>query len=56
MHAKFGRKTLREETTQRPRRRCEDDITIDIREIGGEMWIGFIWLRIWDSCGLLLTW
>jgi hypothetical protein len=36
-----GKRPLR-----RPRRRWEDGIRMDLREIGGGMWIGFGWLRI----------
>jgi hypothetical protein len=31
---------------ERPRRRWEDGITMDLREIGWGVWIGFDWLRI----------
>jgi hypothetical protein len=34
----------------RPRRRCVDNIKMDLTEIG---WIGLIWLRIGTSGGLL---
>jgi hypothetical protein len=37
----------------RPRRRWEDNIRMDQREIGLGMWIGFIWLRIGTDGGLL---
>jgi hypothetical protein len=30
----------------RPRRRWEDGIRMDLREIGGRVWSGFSWLRI----------
>jgi hypothetical protein len=30
----------------RPRRRCEDRIRMDLREIGWGVWIGFDWLGI----------
>jgi hypothetical protein len=33
-------------TPGRPRRRWEDGIRIDVREIGSGVWIGFSWLRI----------
>jgi hypothetical protein len=39
----------------RYRHRWEDNIKIDIREIGLEGVDGFIWLRIETSCGLLRT-
>jgi hypothetical protein len=35
----------------RPRRRWEDGIRMDLREIGWVLWIGFDWLRIGNSCG-----
>jgi hypothetical protein len=38
----------------RPRRRWEDGIRVDLREIGlGGVWSGFIWLRIGTVGGLL---
>jgi hypothetical protein len=39
----------------RPRRRWEDNIKMDLREIGrgGVVWTGLIWLRIGTSGGLL---
>jgi hypothetical protein len=37
----------------RPRRRWEDGIRMDLREIGLGMWIGFDWLRTGTSGGLL---
>jgi hypothetical protein len=37
----------------RPRRRWEDGIRMDLREIGWGVWIGFDWLRVGSSGGLL---
>jgi hypothetical protein len=38
----------------RPRRRWEDGIRMDLREIGlGGVWIGFDWLRTGTGGGLL---
>jgi hypothetical protein len=38
----------------RPRRRWEDEIKMDLGEIGwGGVWSGFIWLRIGTVGGLL---
>jgi hypothetical protein len=38
----------------RPRRRWEDGIKMDLREIGsGGVWSGFSWLRIGNVGGLL---
>jgi hypothetical protein len=36
---------MKEETTPRSEHRWEDNIRIDIREIHGKVWTGFIWLR-----------
>jgi len=36
---------------ERPRRRWEGNITMDVQEVGA--WTGLIWLRIWaggDTC------
>jgi hypothetical protein len=40
-------------TLGRPRRRWVDNIKIDLREIGWEVWIGFIWFSIRSSGELL---
>jgi hypothetical protein len=37
----------------RPRRRWEDNIKMDLREIGWVLWTGLIWLRIRSGEGLL---
>jgi hypothetical protein len=37
----------------RPRRRWEDNIKMDLREIGFGLWIGFTGLRIGTGGGLL---
>jgi hypothetical protein len=37
----------------RPRRRWEDGIGMDLREIGLGVWIGFDWLRRGTGGGLL---
>jgi hypothetical protein len=37
----------------RPRRRWEDGIIMDLREIGWGLWIGFDWLKIGTSGELL---
>jgi hypothetical protein len=37
----------------KPRRRWEDEIRMDLREIGLGVWIGFDWLRIGTGGGLL---
>jgi hypothetical protein len=36
-----------------PRRRWEDGMKMDLREIGLGVWIGFDWLRIGTGGGLL---
>jgi hypothetical protein len=38
---------------ERPRRRWEDGIIMDLREIGWGVWSGFTWLRIGTVGGLL---
>jgi hypothetical protein len=38
---------------ERPRRRWEDGIKMDLREIGWGVWSGFAWLRIGTVGGLL---
>jgi hypothetical protein len=37
----------------RPRRRWEDNIKMDLQEVGWGTWIGLIWLRIGTVGGLL---
>jgi hypothetical protein len=39
----------------RPRRRWEDNMKMDLQEVGcgGMEWIGSIWLRIWTGGGQL---
>jgi hypothetical protein len=38
---------------ERPRRRWEDGIKMDLRKFGWGVWIGFIWLGIGIAGGLL---
>jgi hypothetical protein len=38
---------------ERPRRRWEDGIRMDLRETGWGVWSGFTWLRIGTVGGLL---
>jgi hypothetical protein len=37
----------------RPRRRWEDNIEMDLQEVGWETWTGLIWLRIGKADGLM---
>jgi hypothetical protein len=37
---------------ERPKRRWKDGIRMDLREIGWEVWSGFILLRTGTGCGL----
>jgi hypothetical protein len=37
----------------RPRRRWEDTIKMDLREVGWGAQTGLIWLRIWTGGGVL---
>jgi hypothetical protein len=41
-------------TLGRPRRRWEDNIKMNIQEMGWRTWTGLIWLRIGTGGGLLL--
>jgi hypothetical protein len=43
IHTKCGRKTLREETTQKTRHKWEDNIRMDLRERG---WEGVDWIHL----------
>jgi hypothetical protein len=43
-----GRRTL-----ERPRRRWEDNVKMDLQEVGWGAWTGLIWLRIGTGGGLL---
>jgi hypothetical protein len=49
----FVRKPEGKRPHGRPRRRWEDNIRIDLREIG-MVWTGFVWLRIANSGGLFV--
>jgi hypothetical protein len=37
----------------RPRRRLEDNIKMDLQEVGWRAWTGFVWLRIGTGGGHL---
>jgi hypothetical protein len=49
----FGGKARRKETTGKTKARWEDEIRVDLREIGLGVWIGFDWLRTGAGGGLL---
>jgi hypothetical protein len=49
----FGGKTRRKRPLERPRRRWEDGIKVELREIGWRVWSGFNWLKIGTVDGLL---
>ena len=40
----------------RPRRRWENNIKIDLQEVGWGAWTGFIWLRVGTGGQILYTW
>jgi len=46
-------KTCGKEPLGRPRRRWEDNIKMDLQEVGWWAWTGLIWLRICTGGGLL---
>jgi len=53
---KIHKKFLSGKLKWRPRRRREDNIRIDLREIRWEgVWTGFIWLRTRNSNEMLWT-
>jgi hypothetical protein len=49
----FGGKPKGKRPLGEPTRRREDNIKMDLREIGWVAWTGLIWLRIRSSGGLL---
>jgi hypothetical protein len=46
-------KTEGKSPLERPRSRWENELKIDLREIGWGVWSGFTWLRIGTVGGLL---
>jgi hypothetical protein len=46
----FGRVTLGKKSSWKTR---EDDIKMDLREVGCGAWTGLNWLRMGTGCGLL---
>jgi hypothetical protein len=55
IHVIFCGKARRKRPLGRPRRRWENNIKIDLREIYGVVWTGFFWLRIETGRKLLRT-
>jgi hypothetical protein len=49
----FGWEARRQKTTGRPKHRWEDNIKMNLREIGIDGGTGFSWLRTGSSGGLL---
>jgi hypothetical protein len=49
----FGGKARRKRPLERPRRRWDDGMKMDLREIGLGVWSGLSWLRIGTVGGLL---
>jgi hypothetical protein len=47
------KKSEEERKLGKPKRMWEDNINVNLREIGGVVSIGFIWFRIW-AIGWLL--
>jgi len=46
-------KLKRKRTLGRPRRKCEYNIKMNLREVGKEAYTGFIWIRLGTGGGLL---
>jgi hypothetical protein len=44
---------LQERTLRRPRRKWEDNIKVDVQEIGFGAWTSFIWLTVAIGGGML---
>jgi hypothetical protein len=53
VHTQFAGKADGKRPLRRPRRRREDHIRKELREIGCEVWTGCIWPRIGITGGLL---
>jgi hypothetical protein len=53
MHTGFWREIQKERDQKEDKRRWEDNIKMDFRDIyDGAVWTGFIWLRIGISGGI----
>jgi hypothetical protein len=52
VHRVFVGKPEGKRPLERPRRRWEDGIRTDLREMPARVWIGFTWLRIGTGGGL----
>jgi hypothetical protein len=50
----LGGKSERKRSLGRPRRGWEDNIRMDLREIGRKVWTGLTWLRLGTNGGLFL--
>ena len=56
MYTGFWWGNLRErDHSEDTRRRWEDNIKMDIQDVGWGAWTGFIWLRTWTCGGHLST-
>jgi hypothetical protein len=52
-HAKFRQEIHVKFWTEKLRHRWEDNIRMDLREVSGKQWTGFIWFRIGAGSRLL---
>jgi hypothetical protein len=50
---KFWWENLQERTTRRPTHTHMDNIKMDLKETGWEVWTGFMWLNVTTRGGLL---
>ena len=55
VHTGFGRETWGKEPLVRPKRRCENNIKMNLREVGWWALTRSIWLRTGTGSGILLT-
>jgi hypothetical protein len=49
MHTKYWQENMAERDHYEDRHAWEDDMQMSLKEIGFEVWSGFIWLRIWKT-------
>jgi hypothetical protein len=52
MHTEFRWGNLMEREHLGSRRRWEDNINLDLKEVGWGAWTGWIWLGIGTGCGV----
>jgi len=56
LRTRFWWRSLRKTPLGRPRRRWENNIKMNLQDIGWGSWTGLTWFRIGKDGGLLLVW